>query len=124
MKQKILIVDDDSTIRSLVNITLVGAGYDVVEADDAFTALSYLKKTKFNLIIMDVNMPNMDGITCSAKIKNEADYVENKDVPIVMLTVEGDDEMKARGKQAGAKAWIIKPFMPDILISVVQKMLK
>ncbi|MDH5719363.1 MAG: response regulator [Spirochaetia bacterium] len=123
MKEKILIVDDDSTIRSLIKITLTGAGYDVYEAEDGLEALSNLRKNKFDLIMLDVNMPNLDGISCAAKVQSEADYSINQKTPIVMLTVESDDEMKQRGKRAGVRAWITKPFLPDILINVVQKFL-
>jgi len=123
MKEKILVVDDDSTIRSLIKITLTGAGYEVIEAEDGMDALSQIKRSKYDLIMLDVNMPNLDGISCASKVQSDIDYNINKTTPIVMLTVESDDELKDKGKRAGVRAWITKPFLPDILINVVQKFL-
>jgi two-component system chemotaxis response regulator CheY len=119
MAKTILIVDDSASVRQVVNISLRGAGYDVIEGCDGKDALSKLKGQKVHLIISDVNMPNMDGITMVKAIKDMPAY---KFTPIVMLTTENQDNQKREGQAAGAKAWIVKPFKPDQLIGVVQKL--
>ncbi len=119
MSKTILIVDDSSSVRSVVGIALKGAGYDVVEACDGQDALSKLTGQKVHLIVSDVNMPNMDGITLVKEVKKLADY---KFTPICMLTTEAEESKMQEGKAAGAKAWIIKPFQPPKLLDVVAKL--
>jgi two-component system chemotaxis response regulator CheY len=109
MAKTILIVDDSASVRQVVNISLRGAGYDVIEGCDGKDALSKLKGQKVHLIISDVNMPNMDGITMVKAIKEMPAY---KFTPIVMLTTENQDSKKREGQAAGAKAWMVKPFKP------------
>lgn len=116
MASKILIVDDSASVRQVVSIALKGAGYEVMEACDGKDALSKLTGEKINLIISDVNMPNMDGITMVKEIKKLPAY---KFTPIIMLTTEGADEKKKEGQAAGAKAWIVKPFQPDQMLKAV-----
>lgn len=116
MTSKILIVDDSASVRQVVSIALKGAGYDVMEACDGKDALSKLTGDKLNLIISDVNMPNMDGITMVKEIKKLPAY---KFTPIIMLTTEGAEEKKKEGQAAGAKAWIVKPFQPDQMLKAV-----
>lgn len=115
----ILIVDDAVTIRQVVGIALKGAGYNVIEAGDGKEALSKLNGQKLNLIITDVNMPNMDGITFIKEVKQLPRY---KFTPIIVLTTESQDGKKHEGQQAGAKAWVVKPFQPPQLLAAVSKL--
>jgi len=118
-KKNILIVDDSASVRQVVSITLRQAGYDVIEGNDGKDALSKLTGQKVHLIISDVNMPNMDGISLVKAVKQLPAY---KFTPIVMLTTESQEAKKREGQEAGAKAWILKPFKPDQLLGVVQKL--
>ena len=120
MGKTILIVDDSSSMRQVVGITLKQAGYELIEASDGKDALSKLGGQKIHLVISDVNMPNMDGITFVREMKKTAAY---RFVPVVMLTTEGTDEKKKAGQDAGAKAWVVKPFQPQQLLAVVTKLL-
>lgn len=119
MSKTILIVDDSSSLRTAVRIALTGAGFDVVEAEDGKQALTKLDGRKYHLVISDVNMPNLDGFGFVTAMKQMAAY---KYTPVVMLTTETGDDKKEKGKAAGAKAWIVKPFMPPQLLSVVSKL--
>ena len=119
MGKMIMIVDDSASLRQVVGIALKGAGYDVIEASDGKDALSKLTGQKVNLIVSDVNMPNMDGITMVQEIKKLPQY---KFTPIMMLTTESEPEKKAAGKAAGAKAWLVKPFQPPTLLDAVSKL--
>ena len=116
----ILAVDDSASMRQMVTFTLKGAGYDVTEAKDGQEALNIAKGNKFNLVITDVNMPNMDGITLTKELRTLPAY---KFVPILTLTTEASAEKKMAGKQAGATGWIVKPFNPDQLLATVKKVL-
>lgn len=119
MSKTILIVDDSASVRSVVGIALRGAGYDVIEACDGRDALSKLTGQKIHLIVSDVNMPNMDGITLVKEVKKLPSY---KFTPICMLTTEAEQSKMEEGKAAGAKAWIVKPFQPPKLLNVVSKL--
>lgn len=119
MAKTIMIVDDSASIRQVVGITLKSAGYDVLEACDGKDALSKLKGQKIHLIITDVNMPVMDGITFVQEAKKLPDY---KFTPIMMLTTEAGDDKKMAGKAAGAKAWLTKPFQAPTLMDAVSKL--
>ncbi len=119
MSKTILVVDDSSSLRTAVRIALTGAGFDVVEAEDGKQALTKLDGRKYHLVISDVNMPNLDGFGFVTAMKQMA---ANKYTPVVMLTTETGDDKKEKGKAAGAKAWIVKPFMPPQLLSVVSKL--
>lgn len=119
MAKTIMIVDDSASLRVVVGIALKGAGYDVIEGCDGKDALSKLNGQKVHLIVSDVNMPNMDGITFVKAVKQMANY---KFTPIVMLTTESQDSKKKEGQEAGAKAWVLKPFKPEQLLGVVQKL--
>jgi len=116
----ILAVDDSSSMRQMVAFTLKGAGYQVVEAADGQEALNKAKSQSFDLIITDVNMPIMDGITFIKNLRGEANY---KFTPMLMLTTESSSDKKAAGKAAGATGWIVKPFNPDQLLNTVKKVL-
>ncbi|MBI1423496.1 MAG: response regulator [Gammaproteobacteria bacterium] len=120
MAKTIMIVDDSPSLRQVVNITLKGAGYDVIEACDGKDAISKLDGKKINLIISDVNMPVMSGIDMVKEIKQMAQY---KFTPIIMLTTESDDGKKQAGKEAGVKAWVVKPFKPDQMLNAVSKLI-
>lgn len=120
MGKKILIVDDSESLRQVVGIALKEAGYDVVEACDGADGLRKLSQQRVNLIISDVNMPNMDGIEMVKQIKQ---MVEHKFTPIIMLTTEFGEEKKQEGKAAGVKAWVVKPFKPAQMLDAVSKLI-
>ena len=119
MAKTILIVDDSASLRQVVSIALKGAGYDVIEAADGVDALAKLNGVKVHLIISDVNMPTMDGITFVKELKKLTSY---KFTPVIMLTTECGDDKKREGQAAGAKAWIVKPFKPDQMLVAVNKL--
>lgn len=119
MGKTILIVDDSASVRQVVGIALRGAGYDVIEGTDGKDALTKLDGRKVNLIISDVNMPNMDGITFVKEAKKLPSY---KFTPIIMLTTESQETKKAEAQAAGAKAWVIKPFKPEQMLAAVSKL--
>lgn len=118
MSKKILAVDDSKTMRDMISFTLRGAGYDVVEANDGEDALGKLGGNSVNLVITDINMPRLDGIGLIKKLRADPSY---KSTPILVLTTESEGSKKDEGRQAGATGWIVKPFDPDQLLKVVQK---
>lgn len=119
MAKTILIVDDSASVRQVVGIALRGAGYDVIEGVDGKDALTKLDGKKIHLIISDVNMPNMDGISFVKEAKKLTAY---KFTPIIMLTTESADDKKREGQAAGAKAWVVKPFQPPQMLAAVAKL--
>ncbi|GAA1901936.1 response regulator [Lapillicoccus jejuensis] len=119
MSKTILIVDDSPSVRQVVGIALRGAGYDVIEGTDGSDALSKLDGRRVNLIISDVNMPRMDGITFVKEAKKLAGY---RFTPVIMLTTESAQDKKAEGQAAGAKAWVVKPFRPEQMLAAVSKL--
>ncbi len=121
MGKVILTVDDSASIRQLVKFTLKKAGYDVLEGFNGKDGLSVAKDNKVDMVITDLNMPEMDGITLIAKLRELSNY---KYIPIIMLTTESDASMKQKGKAAGATGWIVKPFKPEQLLTVIKKVLK
>jgi two-component system chemotaxis response regulator CheY len=121
MSKVILIVDDSASIRQVVGMALRGAGYTVVEAEDGSDALKKLDGQKINLVISDVNMPNMDGISFVKEMKQKPNY---KFTPVIMLTTEGADDKKREGQAAGAKAWIVKPFRPEQMLQAVAMLIQ
>ena len=120
MAQTILAVDDSASIRQMVNFTLKSAGYEVVEAIDGQDGLDKAKYRQANLVLTDQNMPRMDGITLIKSLRQMPQY---RRVPILVLTTESSDEMKAKGRAAGATGWLVKPFNPQRLLEVVGKVL-
>lgn len=120
MAKTILIVDDSASLRQVVKIALLDAGYDVIEAGNGQEGLQKLDGRKIHLIVSDVNMPVMDGITFLKNVKQHASY---KFTPVIMLTTETSDEKKKSGQEAGAKAWVVKPFQPPILLSAISKLI-
>lgn len=123
MSKKVMIIDDAVAIRQVVSLALSESGYDSIEASDGEDALKKLKASDVDLIICDVNMPKVDGIEFLRQIKNEKEYENLKFTPIIMLTTESGGDMKTQGKELGAKAWLVKPFKPDKLISAVEKLI-
>ena len=120
MSKTIMIVDDSSSLRQVVKITLSGAGYTVIEASDGQDALAKCDGQKIHLIISDVNMPRMDGITFVSELKKNPAY---KFTPVIMLTTETGDDKKRAGQAAGAKAWVTKPFQPAQILAAVSKLI-
>ena len=120
MAKNIMIVDDSASLRQVVGIALKGAGYEVVEACDGKDALTKLDGRKIHLIISDVNMPNMDGITLVKEVKKLPSY---RFTPVIMLTTESQEGKKAEGQAAGAKAWVVKPFQPAQMLQAVSKLI-
>ncbi len=120
MAKTILVVDDSASVRQVVGIALKGAGYEVIEGVDGKDALSKLNGQKVHLIISDVNMPVMDGITFVKEVKKMDAY---KFTPIIMLTTESQEGKKQEGQMAGAKAWVVKPFQPAQMLAAVSKLI-
>lgn len=120
MPKVVLTVDDSVSIRQMVAFTLKDAGYDVVEAADGQDGLTKAKAHTIHLVLTDQNMPLMDGLTF---IKNLRELSQYKRVPILMLTTESGEDMKAKGKAVGATGWLVKPFEPEKLLEVVKKVI-
>jgi two-component system chemotaxis response regulator CheY len=120
MAKTVLSVDDSSSIRQMVSFTLKSAGYEVVEAADGQEGLDKAKAKTVDLVLTDQNMPKMDGLTLIKTLRGMPAYSK---VPILMLTTESSDAMKAQGKAAGATGWLVKPFDPQKLIEVVKKVI-
>jgi len=116
----ILAVDDSASMQQMVAFTLKGAGHQVIQASDGVEALQYAKKQGVNLVITDVNMPNMDGISLIKELRALPSY---KFTPLLMLTTESSPEKKQQGKAAGATGWIVKPFNPEQLLNTIKKVL-
>lgn len=120
MAKTILAVDDSGSLRQMVAFSLNAAGYDVVQAVDGQDGLNKAKEKTVDLVLTDQNMPIMDGLTLIKNLRGLGSYQK---IPILMLTTESSDEMKAKGKAAGANGWLVKPFDPKRLIEVVQKVI-
>ena len=117
---RILAVDDSASMRQMVAFALRSAGWEVEEAEDGVVGLEKAKNAKFNCVVADVNMPNMDGITLIRHLRQLPDY---KFTPLLMLTTEAGMDKKQEGKAAGATGWIVKPFDPDQLIATIRKVM-
>ncbi len=120
MTASILTVDDSASLRMAIRIALTGAGYAVTEAGDGVEGLAKAAAQKFDLIVTDLNMPNMDGLTMIRELRSQP---AQAGVPIIFLTTESDAEMKAQARAAGATGWLVKPFVPDQLVKVARKVL-
>lgn len=120
MAKTIMIIDDSTSLRQVVSIALGEAGYAVLEACDGQDALSKLQGQKVHLMICDVNMPNMDGISFVKAAKQLPNY---RFTPVIMLTTETDQTKIAEGKAAGVRAWVVKPFQPPALLDAVAKLI-
>jgi two-component system chemotaxis response regulator CheY len=117
----IMAVDDSASLRQMVSVVLRGGGYEVVEAVDGLDALSKLRGQELDLFLTDINMPRMDGLEFTRRLRALPQY---RFVPIVLLTTESHADKKQQGKAAGATAWIVKPFNPDQLLAVVKKVMR
>jgi two-component system chemotaxis response regulator CheY len=120
MPKLIMTADDSASVRQMVSFTLKQNGYDVVEAVDGKDALTKLGTQKVDMLITDLNMPNLDGLGLIRGVRAGS---LNKFIPIVMLTTESQEAKKGEGKAAGATGWIVKPFKPEQLIAVIKKVL-
>ena len=117
----ILAVDDSASMRQMVSFTLKSAGYSVVEAVDGQDALEKTGKHDFDLVLTDQNMPRMDGIGLTRKLRDNPKF---KSTPILILTTESSDQMKQSGRAAGATGWLVKPFDPTKLLEVIKKVIR
>jgi two-component system chemotaxis response regulator CheY len=118
---RILAVDDSPSMREMVRIALTGAGFEVTQAVDGNEALDLARKSAFDLVLSDVNMPQMDGIELIRALRAETAY---RYTPILMLTTEASMDRKREGKEAGATGWIVKPFEPAQLVATMKKVLR
>jgi len=121
MSKTIVIVDDSESIRELVGLTLENSGYAVEKGIDGKDALRFFDGRQINLIITDLNMPHLDGIALIKEIRGKAGY---STVPILLLTTESQAAKKEEAKSVGATGWIVKPFVPEKLLAVVQKVIR
>ncbi|WP_027856653.1 response regulator [Marinobacterium jannaschii] len=117
----ILVVDDSASLRNMVTFTLKQEGFDVAEAGDGKEALGKAQQGKFDLVLTDVNMPVMDGITFCSELRKLPAF---KFTPVLMLTTESSNDMKQKGKAAGATGWLVKPFNPEKLISTIKRVIR
>ena len=117
----ILAVDDSASMRQMVSFTLKSAGYNVVEAVDGQDAFEKASGRDFDLVLTDQNMPRMDGISLTKKLR---DHPKCKTTPILILTTESSDQMKQAGRTAGATGWLVKPFDPAKLLEVIKKVVR
>ncbi len=120
MEKTVLAIDDSASIRQMVSFTLKSSGYSVIEAVDGVDGLDKARNKTVNLVLTDQNMPRMDGLTLIKSLRGMTQY---KSVPILMLTTESSDAMKAQGRAAGTTGWLVKPFDPQKLIEVVKKVI-
>jgi two-component system chemotaxis response regulator CheY len=119
MARRILVVDDSASVRTVAGIALRQAGYEVIEASNGEEALRQLEGGRVHLIISDLNMPVMDGISL---LKGEKTHPTHRFTPVIMLTTESGEQKKEEGRAAGAKAWLVKPFKPEVLLDAVSKL--
>ncbi len=117
----ILAVDDSASMRQMVSFTLKSAGYDVVDAVDGMDAFDKASKRRFDLVLTDQNMPRLDGIGLTRKLRDHANF---KATPILILTTESSEQMKRAGRAAGATGWLVKPFDPAKLVEVIGKVIR
>jgi two-component system chemotaxis response regulator CheY len=113
-----LIVDDSFTMRNMVSLALKDEGFEVDAAEDGVDALNVSKGKNYNVIITDINMPNMDGLKLIEELRKQEAF---KYTPILVLTTEGGEDKKKEGKRLGATGWIVKPFNPQVLIATINK---
>lgn len=119
--KRVMTIDDSPSLRQMVALTLESAGYEVIEACDARDAIAKLSGREYHLFLTDLNMPGMDGIELTRKLRSMPEY---KFVPIVLLTTESQQEKKMQGKAAGATGWIVKPFQPQDLLATVKRVVR
>lgn len=120
MSKVVLSVDDSASVRQMVKLTLSGAGYEVIQAADGAEGLAKARSTPVDMVVTDLNMPNMNGLTLIRELRK---LPSCKGVPILFLTTESDDALKKEAKAAGATGWITKPFQQEQLVAVVRRVL-
>jgi two-component system chemotaxis response regulator CheY len=120
-KKTVMVVDDSISLRQAICASLKDAGYDTLEAGDGFEACGRLDGRRINLVICDVNMPNMDGISFVKQMRTSDTY---RYTPVLMLTTESSESKRDLGQLAGAKAWLVKPFQPERVLSAVAKLIR
>ncbi len=120
MGKHVLIVDDSASIRQMVEVTLRSAGYDVTSAKDGQEAFDMCQRGRYDFVLTDQNMPRMDGLTLIKSLRSLPNF---RSTPIVVLTTESSDDMKSKGRAAGATGWMVKPFDPAKLLQVAAKVL-
>lgn len=118
MSKTVLTVDDSASVRQMVSMTLTAAGYSVLEADNGSAGYDVATQNTVDLVVTDLNMPVMNGIEFIEKYRT---HPSSKGVPIIFLTTESAPEMKAKAKEVGATAWIVKPFQQEQLLKIVRK---
>ena len=121
MAKTAMVVDDSNSMRQLVAFTLQSAGFETIEGGDGVQALAVSANKSVDLVITDLNMPNMDGITLIKELRKRPSF---KFTPILLLTTESQDSKKQEGKAAGATGWMVKPFNPDQLLTIVKKVVR
>ncbi len=119
MTKKALVVDDSPTMCNMVSLALKEVGFEPATAGDGAIAVDMAEKEKYDLIVTDINMPNMDGIELIRYLREEGGYATT---PILVLTTEAGDNAKAMGKKVGASGWMVKPFKPEILKAAAAKL--
>jgi two-component system chemotaxis response regulator CheY len=120
MTASILAVDDSASVRMAMRIALSGAGYSVTEAGDGAEGLAKLQAGRFDMVVTDLNMPRMDGLTMIRELRRLPGCAG---IPVIFVTTESDDGVKAQAKAAGATGWLVKPFQPDQIVRVAKKVL-
>ena len=120
MAKTILVIDDSVSIQQMVAFTLKSEGYAVIEAADGVEGLAQANAHDIDLVLTDLNMPNMDGMELLKALRGNPKYATT---PILILTTESDDEQKMKGKEAGASGWLVKPFDPQRLVAIVKRFL-
>jgi two-component system, chemotaxis family, chemotaxis protein CheY len=121
VSKSVLVVDDSASMRQMVTFTLKEAGFDIVEGSNGQEALARVQGKSVSLVLTDLNMPVMDGMTLIRELRAKPEF---KFTPILMLTTESQQEKKLEGKAAGATGWIVKPFQPDQLLQVISKVVR
>lgn len=117
MPKRVMTVDDSSTVRKVLQMTLSQAGYEVIEANDGLEAIDKLRSGEVDMLVTDLNMPNKNGIELIRYVRQQPGH---RFMPIIMLTTEAQSDLKAAGKKAGASGWVTKPFKPEQLLSVIK----
>ncbi|MEZ6965648.1 response regulator [Aeromonas sp. S9(2024)] len=121
MTKTVLVVDDSASIRATITMTLENAGFSVLEADDGHEAMARLEQQRVHLIISDLNMPGMDGMTLLRQVKAQE---ATRYLPFIMLTTENSQQIRQEGFEAGARIWLTKPFEPLALLDHIYKVVQ
>lgn len=121
MAKRALIVDDSPTVRAMIKSVLQGEGFDTITAQDGEKAIKILGDETVDIVITDINMPNMDGIELVKELRKAKNAMYT---PILVITTEAGDNVKNRGREAGASGWVVKPFKPEVLVQALNKLTK